>query len=107
MGRQAKNTKQKQKNRIAGRMKNGGDGRPVFPQGGRLASPALRQLVDCVHGAKLPVFILGARLCFAENPLAVFFGPHFLRWARRLGRFQVVKKNLRPPGSLSLQVSLP
>jgi hypothetical protein len=88
-------------------MKNGGDSLPVFPQGSRLARPALRQLVDCVHGAKLPVFILSTMLCFAKNPLVVFFDPHFLRWARRLGHFGVVKKKIPPPGSLPLQVSLP
>jgi len=108
MGRQSKKRSRKQRNSIAGRMKNGGDSLPFFPQESRLARPALRQLVvECVHGAKLPVFVLGAILCFPKNLSAGFFSLHFLRWARRLGHFWGVKKKLPLPGSLPLRVSLP
>jgi len=102
MGRQSEKRSKKQQNSIAGRMENGGDSLPVFPQGSRLARPALRQLVDCVHGAKLPVFILEAMLYFAKKSSSRFFNSHFLRWARHLGRFGVVKKKLSPLSSLPL-----
>jgi hypothetical protein len=80
MGRQLKK-------RNAGRMENGGS-RPGFPQHGLGSRCLLHPLVvACVHGAKLPVLILGARLCFTKNLLAVFLNARFLRYARHLGRF--------------------
>jgi hypothetical protein len=53
-------------------MKNGGN-RPSFPQHGLLGRLLLHPLVvACVHGAKLPVLVSGARLCFTKNLLAAF-----------------------------------
>jgi hypothetical protein len=57
MGRHSKKRSKKHKRRLTERMKNGGDSLPVFLQNGRLARSTLHPLVvDCVHGAKLPVF---------------------------------------------------
>jgi hypothetical protein len=104
MGRQLK---RRSKKRIAGRMENGGN-RPVFPQHGLLGRSLRHPLVvACVHGAKLPVLVLGARLSFAKNRLAVFYSLCFLRCARCLGLFEGVKKTLPLPYYLPLRVSLP
>jgi hypothetical protein len=69
MGRQLK---RRSKKRIAGRMENGGN-RPGFLQHGLLGRSMLHPLVvACVHGAKLPILVLGTRLCFPKNLLAAF-----------------------------------
>jgi hypothetical protein len=48
-------------------MENGGSG-PGFPQHGLLGRFLLHPLVvACVHGAKLPVLVLGARVCFIKT----------------------------------------
>jgi hypothetical protein len=53
-------------------MENGGS-RPGFLQHGLLGRFLRHPLVvACVHGAKLPVLVLGARLSFAKNLLAAF-----------------------------------
>jgi hypothetical protein len=69
LGRQLE---RRRKNRNAGRMENGGS-QPGFPQHGLGSRFLLHPLVvACVHGAKLPVLVLGARLYFTKNLLAAF-----------------------------------
>jgi hypothetical protein len=64
MGRQLK---RRSKKRIAGRMENGGS-RPGFLQHGLSSRLLLHPLVvACVHSAKLPVLVLGARLYFTKT----------------------------------------
>jgi hypothetical protein len=59
--------KRRSKKRIAGRMENGGS-RLGFLQHGLGIRLLLHPLVvACVHSAKLPVLVLGARLCFTKT----------------------------------------